>query len=157
MKQGTIYIQDQKRESLVKGGAAAFLLAGLWASTLLPGYEVLVLAVLVIWAVGLTWMMKLAEKKSWFHKAASWTLTDTELTIDGQSFSRDRITKVTCLPKAGLQRKSLKCWVLTVETWEKSYQWFSQTQFGDSNASIQSLQQLGNELGCSYPFFTPEG
>ena len=141
----------------MKGSAAAFLLAGLWASTLLPGYEVLVLAVLVIWVVGLKWMMKLAEQKSWFHKTASWTLTESQLIIDGQSFSCDRITKVTCLPKSGLQRKTLKSWVLTVETWEKSYQWFSQTQFGDSKASIQSLQQLGNELGCSYPFFMQEG
>ena len=157
MKQGTIYIQDQKRESLVRGGAAIFLLAGLWASTLMPGYEMLVLAVLVVWVVGLKWMMKSAEKKSWFHKTAAWTLTETELTIDGQSFSRDRITKVTCLPKSGLQRKSLRSWVLTVETWEKSYRWVSQTQFGDSKASIQSLQQLGNELGCSYPFFMQEG
>ena len=157
MRQGTIYIQDQKRESLVKGSAVIFLLVGLWVSTLLPGYEMLVLAVLVVWVVGLKWMMKSAEKKSWFHKTASWTLTETELTIDGQVFSRDRITKVTCLPKSGLQRKSLRSWVLTVETWEKSYRWVSQTQFGDSKASIQSLQQLGNELGCSYPFFMQEG
>ena len=153
MKQGTVYIQDTNREQRIKYATAAVLLVGLWAATLLPRFDIAVLVILAAWAVLAKVVAVQAGKKGWYHKEAVWTLTDTQLTVDGLTIPRSAITRVTCIPKPGFQRKVFRCWMLNVETFEKSHRWYSQNQTNDPQPSIRSLQELARELGCDSTFF----
>jgi len=151
MKQGTLYIQDRGREAKVKGAGMIVLLAGLWAATLLPRFDIAVLVVLALWAVVSVVLDKKAQKGNWYHKDAPWTLTDDTLTVDGLSISRAAIKRTMCIPKPGFQRKSFRGWVLKVETQDKTYEWFSYYQADkQQQKSVDSLQALAMELGTDW-------
>ena len=154
MKQGTILIQDRKREGKVKTAEMAALIAGLAVATLVLDSQIAILAVLVVWAVACMLVTRKADKEHWYHAQLPWTVDDTTAVIGDKTISRKDIKRTMCTPRPGFQRKMFRGWQLKVETQKDVYLWYSYYEDTDNTASVQSLQKLAEELGCEWKTWT---
>lgn len=164
MKQGTLYLQRQDRTTLFKLLYMGLLVVLLLLAFLLPDTEVTALAAnsaptarqlgflgaLIVWAVAVFLLQKLVIRKGWCFHTARWSLTDELLTIDETTIPRGEITKVTCCPKPGRQGKSLKAWLLTVETEKKTHIWHSQLDSPNTDESVEQFKSLATLLDAQW-------
>lgn len=154
-EEGILYIQDPGREMIAKLGCAAIPLIALGIGVSVEQSDRAVLIPLVLSMVLARVYMDFVNKKGFYFTAIHWSVTDDEVVIGDRTFRRSEITKVSCLPKLGLQGKEVKAWELCVETESKRASWKSQAENkAHSEESVKQFQHLAGLLDKNWSTYT---